>query len=48
MERLTLLQKAGAAHIKLATEAADGRGVDRHLFGTLPARVGRDFSTDKM
>ncbi|ORY66937.1 Choline/Carnitine o-acyltransferase-domain-containing protein [Leucosporidium creatinivorum] len=32
-ERLSLLQKAGAAHIKLAGEAADGRGVDRHLFG---------------
>lgn len=30
---MTLLQKAGAAHIKLAGEAADGRGVDRHLFG---------------
>ncbi|KAK4056608.1 Carnitine O-acetyltransferase mitochondrial [Microbotryomycetes sp. JL221] len=32
-ERLKLLQKAGAAHIRLANEAADGRGVDRHLFG---------------
>lgn len=32
-ERLVALQKAGAAHIKLAGEAADGRGVDRHLFG---------------
>lgn len=27
------MQKAGAAHSKLATEAADGRGVDRHLYG---------------
>lgn len=32
-ERLLALQKAGAAHIKLAGEAADGKGVDRHLFG---------------
>ena len=35
LERLQLLQRAGAAHIKLAGEAADGHGVDRHLFGSL-------------
>ena len=34
LERLQLLQRAGAAHIKLAGEAADGHGVDRHLFGS--------------
>lgn len=33
-ERLELFRKAAAKHIKLAGEAADGRGVDRHLFGT--------------
>ncbi|KAL8290043.1 hypothetical protein RQP46_002982 [Phenoliferia psychrophenolica] len=33
LERLTLLQQAGKAHANLAGEAADGRGVDRHLFG---------------
>lgn len=33
VERLTLLQKAGAVHAQLAKEAADGKGVDRHLFG---------------
>ncbi|TKA57749.1 hypothetical protein B0A53_00898 [Rhodotorula sp. CCFEE 5036] len=32
-ERLELFRKAAAKHIKLAGEAADGRGVDRHLFG---------------
>lgn len=44
---MTLLQKAGAAHIKLATEAADGRGVDRHLFGTFPSSLVADFETDE-
>ncbi|GAA5933788.1 hypothetical protein JCM1841_002124 [Sporobolomyces salmonicolor] len=33
VERLELFRKAAAKHIKLAGEAADGRGVDRHLFG---------------
>jgi len=33
LERLELFRKAAAKHIKLAGEAADGRGVDRHLFG---------------
>lgn len=33
LERLQLLQAAAASHIKLAGEAADGQGVDRHLFG---------------
>ncbi|GAA6063739.1 hypothetical protein JCM10212_000778 [Sporobolomyces blumeae] len=33
VERLDLFRKAAAKHIKLAGEAADGRGVDRHLFG---------------
>ncbi|KAM0745737.1 acyltransferase ChoActase/COT/CPT [Meredithblackwellia eburnea MCA 4105] len=33
LERLGLFRAAAAAHIKLAGEAADGRGVDRHLFG---------------
>ncbi|GAA5855757.1 hypothetical protein JCM8547_001671 [Rhodosporidiobolus lusitaniae] len=32
-ERVALFRRAAAAHIKLAGEAADGRGVDRHLFG---------------
>ncbi|GJN89602.1 hypothetical protein Rhopal_002589-T1 [Rhodotorula paludigena] len=32
-ERVELYRKAAAKHIKLAGEAADGRGVDRHLFG---------------
>lgn len=32
-DRLELLRAAGAAHVKLAGEAADGRGVDRHFFG---------------
>ncbi|GAA5975135.1 hypothetical protein JCM11641_004362 [Rhodosporidiobolus odoratus] len=31
--RASLFRAAAAEHIKLATEAADGRGVDRHLFG---------------
>ncbi|KEI42175.1 uncharacterized protein L969DRAFT_84046 [Mixia osmundae IAM 14324] len=31
--RLELLRRAGAAHVKYATWAADGQGVDRHLFG---------------
>lgn len=35
-ERLELFRKAAAKHIKLAGEAADGRGVDRHLFGSFP------------
>lgn len=34
LERSKLMQAAAAAHIKLAGEAADGRGVDRHLYGT--------------
>lgn len=33
VERLKAMQVAGAKHAKLAQEAADGRGVDRHLFG---------------
>uniref|UniRef100_A0A0K3CET4 Nucleolar GTP-binding protein 2 n=2 Tax=Rhodotorula toruloides TaxID=5286 RepID=A0A0K3CET4_RHOTO len=32
-ECVELFRKAAAKHIKLAGEAADGRGVDRHLFG---------------
>lgn len=44
IERLVLLQKAGAAHIKLAGEAADGRGVDRHLFGASFAFICVDLS----
>ncbi|GAA5896780.1 hypothetical protein JCM6882_005033 [Rhodosporidiobolus microsporus] len=32
-DRVALFRKAAAKHIKLAGEAADGRGVDRHLFG---------------
>ncbi|BGP15274.1 Carnitine O-acetyltransferase mitochondrial [Rhodosporidiobolus nylandii] len=32
-DRVALFRAAAAKHIKLATEAADGRGVDRHLFG---------------
>ena len=33
LDRLKAMQVAGATHAKLAQEAADGRGVDRHLFG---------------
>lgn len=33
VERLQAMQVAGARHAKLAQEAAEGRGVDRHLFG---------------
>jgi hypothetical protein len=32
-DRVRLFRAAAAKHIKLAGEAADGRGVDRHLFG---------------
>ncbi|GAA6039083.1 hypothetical protein JCM8097_005311 [Rhodosporidiobolus ruineniae] len=32
-DRVALFRKAAAKHISLAGEAADGRGVDRHLFG---------------
>lgn len=30
---IDLLRKAIGAHVKYITEASDGRGVDRHLFG---------------
>lgn len=32
-DRISTFQKAAGAHVKYLSEAADGKGVDRHLFG---------------
>jgi len=40
-ETIKLLRKAIDAHVKYISDASDGRGVDRHLFG-LKQLIGKD------